>query len=78
MSSANDIVWLALHAGELTRKQLDELDLTQLRSFEPRGMGYSVELFKSEEEPPSKENEVADAFIEALNNAASVFGNEVS
>ncbi len=72
MSSANDIVWLALHAGELTRKQLDELDLTQLRSFEPRGMGYSVELFKSEE-PERKENDEAAAFIEALNNAASVF-----
>ena len=47
MSSQNDIVWLALAAGSMSKADIDKLDLSMLRSFEPRGMGYAVEMFKA-------------------------------
>lgn len=46
MPSQNDIVWLALNAESMSKAEIDELDLSMLRSFEPRGVGYSVEMFK--------------------------------
>lgn len=79
MSSQNDIVWLALHAGELTQAQINELDLSMLRSFEPRGMGYSVEMFKVSDceasAPPAELTGAAD-FVAALNRAAQELKRE--
>ena len=46
MASQNDIVWLALNAEAMSKEEIDKLDLSMLRSFEPKGVGYSVELFK--------------------------------
>lgn len=73
MSSRNDCVWLALHAGELSRAQLDALDLSALRSFEPKGMGYCVEMWKDGEiqERTDAQNAEKESFIKALYTASS-------
>ena len=70
MSSQNDIVWLALRADDMSKEEIDKLDLSMLRSFEPKGVGYSVELFKVGDCGVDQPNTGGSQLLEAIWAAA--------
>lgn len=75
MPSQNDIVWLALNAEGMSKEEIDKLDLSMLRSFEPHGVGYSVELFKIEDCTVDTRPDGPSELVAAISRAAEALSS---